>query len=169
MDLVEVVIYILAYIVFMPVLVILHELGHAIVALIASKEKVEIVMGDSNLGMKFRISRLTIYFRGYKSFTGIILGYVRCTVKNRLGRIFLYLGGPMVSLAIAITLFFILSKNNIDMTLISNRTLNALLNYSLGNFIITIIPMKYNYYPYRGDKSDGYHIMKLLKGERKSV
>ncbi|MGL5345886.1 MAG: hypothetical protein ACRDA3_00875 [Peptostreptococcaceae bacterium] len=77
MDLVEVVIYVFVYIFLIPVLVIMHELGHGIVALITSKEKVDVVIGDSNLGIKFKMSRFTIYFRRYKSFLGISLDYVR--------------------------------------------------------------------------------------------
>ncbi|WP_278600463.1 hypothetical protein [Clostridium tertium] len=49
--------------------------------------------------------------------------------------------------------------------------LRSLLFYSLIQFLITAIPIKYNFYPYKNLTSDGYKIVETILGrvESKSV
>ncbi|MEW9079868.1 hypothetical protein [Terrisporobacter glycolicus] len=89
------IIYPLVYIIFMPVLAFIHELGHAIPALIFTKNEVSVNIGNYNLIKKI--------------FNGILL----C---------------------------------------------------SIGQFIVTALPMKYSDNgPYKGFTSDGYKIEQWLK------
>jgi hypothetical protein len=58
-------------------------------------------------------------------------------------------------------LFLCLYK--IKLSYLLSIILNAILMFSIGQFMITILPIKYNSKPYTGFTSDGYKILQLLK------
>ncbi|MRZ29970.1 hypothetical protein GKD08_14520, partial [Paeniclostridium sordellii] len=76
MEFIDFIVYPLVYILFMPVLTIIHELGHAIPALIFTKYEVNINIGNSNLKKQIKLSRLIININGYKSIMDVSYGYV---------------------------------------------------------------------------------------------
>ena len=157
------IIYPLVYIIFMPVLTLLHELGHAIPALIFTKEKVIVDIGNSNLNKKIKLNRLVIKLNGYKSLTDVSYGYINWTPldSNKMKSVFMILGGPLTSLIVSILLYIYLI--NVSLPYILIKLLDALFLFSLFQFLLTILPMKYFYNPYSGHTSDGYKILQDLK------
>lgn len=162
---IDFIIYLLVYIIFMPVLTLLHELGHAIPALIFTKEKVIINMGHSNLNKKIELNRLVIKLNGYKSLSDVSYGYINWTPldNNKTKSILMSLGGPLTSLIVSILLYIYLI--NVNLPYVPMILLNALFLFSLFQFLLTILPMKYFYNPYLGCTSDGYKILQHLKNK----
>lgn len=159
---INLIIYPVVYILSMPILGILHELGHAIPALIFTDDVVSIYIGNSNLNKKIKLNRLTIYFNGYKSFMDVSYGFVNWKpINNKLKSILMIAGGPLVSLLISLLLFIFLY--NVHLPYLLMKIFNGVLLFSIIQFIITILPIKYNYKPYIGFTSDGYKILQWLK------
>lgn len=160
----EIIIYILVYLLLFPILAFFHELAHAFVASIFSKENVYLTLGDGYKNVNFHIGKLNFCFKGYKSIVGRIVGYVKFSIEDGYKAILIHLAGPIMSLIITVCLYIFLKYNGQDMVLILQITLNALLNYSLCSFLSTIIPMKkYPFEQYANTSSDGYKIVLQLK------
>lgn len=163
MVIVKFIIYAIICIIVMPVLTLLHELGHGIMGLIFTKGKVDIIIGNSNLNKKLKLKRLTINFKGYENIFAVTCGFASCSkADNRFKRILIFAGGPMVSLIISISTYMILMKTHLSLNYIEIYALNAVFWCSFYAFLMTIVPMKYEYYPYKGHFSDGYRIMNLI-------
>lgn len=161
-DFMDFVVYTLVYIIFMPVLTILHELGHAIVALIFTNDKVSVNIGNSDLNKQINLNRLVINLNGYKSLLDVAYGYVnRTPVDNKIKAIFIILGGPITSLIVSILLYIYII--NVKLPYVLMVSLNALFIFSAIQFLITILPMKYFHKPYVGHTSDGYKILQHFK------
>ncbi|WP_373601023.1 hypothetical protein [Paraclostridium bifermentans] len=148
----------------MPIVTILHELGHAIMQLIFTKGKVNVIIGNGKLDMKFTINRLTINLKGYESIGALSYGFSRGSIADsKFKNILIYLGGPLVSVLICITTYITIFK--ID-NIFFIYAMNAFFWCSLFSTLCTLIPMKYNYYPYEGYYSDGYKIVQVLKSKK---
>ena len=161
MLMIRIIIYVVVYIIGMPILTIIHELGHVTMALLFCKGEVGIIIGDSNLNNQIKLKRLRITFNGYKSILGLSSGFAPYKMaSSNLKNILIFAGGPLASLGVSALMFITLYKAHLNYTEI--LILNALFWYSFGNFFMTIIPMKYNYYPYKGCFSDGYRIMQFM-------
>lgn len=146
----------------MPILVIFHELGHAIPALIFTDDVVSIYIGTSNLNKKINLNRLTIYLNGYASLMDISYGCVNWDPMNSKSKsILMIAGGPFVSLLISLLLFIFL--NNVHLPYLLVKIFNGILLFSFTQFLVTICPIKYTYKPYIGFTSDGYKILQHLK------
>ena len=160
---IDFIIYLLVYIIFTPMLTLLHELGHAVPALIFTKEEVIVNIGNSNLNKKIKLSRLIIKLNGYKSLVDVSYGYINWTPldSNKIKAIIIILGGPLTSLIVSILIYIYLI--NVSLPYILIILLNALFYFSLFQFLLTILPMKYFYKPYVGYTSDGYKILQHLK------
>jgi len=145
----------------MPFMVLLHEFGHAIIALLFTKGPVHINLGNRNLNKSMTIGRIKIIFRGYTSILDISFGQVFWgEIKGAKKRILVFLGGPLISLVLAlITLLIIM---NFKFTLIVKIILRSISLYSFNQFLITIIPIEYKFQPYNEMKSDGYRIREIL-------
>lgn len=162
MSFIDFVVYLLVYIIFTPLLTILHELGHAIPALIFTKEKVTVNIGNSNLNKKIKLNRLVINLNGYKSLLDVSYGYVNWTqVDNRIKVVLMILGGPLTTLIVSILLYIYLINASLPYVLMVS--FNALFIFSSFQFLLTILPMKYFYNPYVGHTSDGYKILQQFK------
>ncbi|WP_042274517.1 hypothetical protein [[Clostridium] dakarense] len=162
MDFIDFVVYPLVYIVFTPILTILHELGHALPALIFTKDKVTVNIGNSNLNKQIRLNRLVINLNGYKSLVDVAYGYVNWTpVDNRAKVVFMILGGPLASLIVSVLLYIYLI--NVSLPYVLMVSFNALFIFSVFQFLLTILPIKYFYKPYIGYTSDGYRILQHLQ------
>lgn len=159
------IVYTITYLIGMPTVTLLHELGHAIMQLIFTKRPVNIIIGNGKLNIKFTIKRLTVSFKGYENILALSCGFSKGSKANsKIKNILIYAGGPIVSTFICIITYFILSK--LHLNLLEIYTLNALFWFSLSSALLTIIPMKYNYYPYDGYFSDGYAIKELISKKR---
>jgi hypothetical protein len=168
MGIVKFIIYAIVYILGMPILTLLHELGHGIIGLMLTKGNVDIIIGNSNLNKKLRLKRLTIDFKGYENIFALTCGFVRCGKESsKFKLILINASGPVVSIIISITTYMILSKTHLSLNYVEIHALNAVFWYSFSAFIMTIIPMRYEYYPYKGYFSDGYSIMSLINKRSK--
>lgn len=73
-------------------------------------------------------------------------------------------GGSIASLCNSVLLYFSLYEMELSYLMII--TFNAILVFSLGQVIVTILPMKYSdNSPYKGFTSDGYKILQWLKAK----
>lgn len=154
--------YPIIYILSMPILVLFHELGHAISALILTDDIVSIYIGTSSLNKKFRFARLTIYFNGYSSLMDISYGCVNWNpMYNNLKSVLMNAAGPLVSLLIAFRFFIILDNYHLSYFLM--KVYNGIFIFSFSQFLFTIFPIKYTYRAYVGFSSDGYKILQHLK------
>lgn len=157
------IIYLGEYFLIMPVLTVLHELGHSIFVLALTNSDVYLEIGNNNLNVTKKIGRLNFKFKGYKNLFSITFGMVRYELfKSKITRICILLGGPLISLAILIKL----SADKLSLGL--SITLNSTSIYSLFQFLITILPIKYKHEPYNSMVSDGYQILQIIKESKVS-
>lgn len=159
------IIYLLVYIIFMPVLSFIHELGHAIPALIFTKDEVSINIGNYNLIKKVKLNRLIINIYGYRSIVDVSFAYVNWKpVESKFKSIIMIAGGPIASLCISVVLY--LTLDTIQLSYLLIKIFNGMMLFSIGQFIVTALPMKYSdNSPYKGVTSDGYKIVQWLKLE----
>lgn len=142
-----------------PILTFIHELGHAIFALIFTGGEVDIRIGNfENKHISFKIGRLEVYLNKFSPWIG-------CAnwseiPKEGYKRMLLCLGGPIASLLMVITFLMLglIAKNEFLKVF-----LNSFLLGSINQFFWTILPIKYKHGGYKGKKSDGYYAIKIIK------
>ena len=161
------IIYALVYIISMPVLSFIHELGHAIPALIFTKGEVSVSIGNSNLIKKVKLNRLVINIYGYRSIMDVSYAYVNWeSIDSKFKSIIMIAGGPIASLCTSIVLYLTLDTIQLSYLI---KIFNGILLFSIGQFIVTALPMKYSdNSPYKGFTSDGYKIVQWLKLKNKN-
>lgn len=147
----------------MPVLSFIHELGHAIPALIFTKGEVSVNIGNYNLIKKAKLNRLVINIYGYRSIMDVSYAYVNWeSIDSKFKSIIMIAGGPIASLCTSIVLY--LTLDTIQLSYLMIKIFNGMLLFSIGQFIVTTLPMKYSdNSPYKGFTSDGYKIVQWLK------
>ncbi|MBE6054940.1 MAG: hypothetical protein E7212_13755 [Clostridium sartagoforme] len=156
-------IYFCAYFFIMPILTIFHELGHAAFALALTNSNVYLEIGSGIKRIEKQIGRLNFKFKGYKNLYDVSFGIVKFKIaKSKIARIFILLGGPLVSLVIfLLTISINILLDNFSFGI--KMTLNSISIYSLGQFLSTILPIKYRFKPYVSMCSDGYQILQMIK------
>lgn len=162
MHFIDFIIYPLVYII-KSILTTIHEFGHAIPTLIFTRDEVSIDIGNSNLKKQLKLNRLIININGYKSIADVSYGYVHFnSINNKFKSILIISGGPVTSLCTSILLYLILYK--IDLPYVIMLVFNAILIFTLGQFVMTSLPIKYSSTgTYKGCTSDGYKILELSK------
>lgn len=144
---------------------IIHELGHAIPALLFSRDKVRIIIGTNNEKIsEFKIKRLTFLFRGLNftfSATDYNMSFMRSTQQ-----IAAFAGGPVISFIFSESLSLI--SRIFEGSILGNIIL-FISYYFMVQFIISIIPVIYpkGFGCYAGYPSDGYKIVTILKNNKK--
>ncbi|MCM3711930.1 hypothetical protein [Sporosarcina luteola] len=150
---------IIFYIIIAPTCVLLHEIGHGLGAVFASKNHVHIYLGSKSEKNKeiFRLGRL--HFHIIWSYIGF--AYWEGELSKRQRAIAL-IGGPLMSLLLALLfgLLTLLGPRGDMQTLFWWITL-----VNFFQFAVTIIPMKYPrwMWGYSGHPSDGLQLLRLLK------
>lgn len=156
--------YLLLYILLMPILTFLHELGHAVVAIFYTSDEVLIQIGNGTLDYNIKIRKLYIKFTGYKSLIQVAYGQIiwqnDCT---KFRKIMITAAGPFVSILVFLLSTIVLYKFSYSLNYTYKILLRSISFYSLIQFLITIIPLKYKIYPYKDMTSDGYKIIKLIR------
>ena len=149
---------------------IIHEFGHALPALILTKENVKIILGRNNEKLKkVSLRRLDIHIKGCNPFTGF--AYWDKSKLTRFKEIMILAGGPIFSLIFGIVLLLV-GRNMEDKLLLEIILLKEMLilagNYQLYTFISTSVPTIYPKWwtGYGGYPSDGYQILKLIKANK---
>lgn len=140
-----------------------HEFGHAIPALIFSKDKVSLILGVGDREIKkFSFGMLEIKIKRFNPFIGFVLWDGKN--MNRLEGVLCCAGGPIVSMLIGIT--FIIIGKGIGENLIGEIfTISAYVHFY--QFICTAIPIKYPKFggSYGGYYSDGYNVLSLIRND----
>lgn len=131
----------LVFITTRPITVIFHELGHALPALLLSKEKVEIYIGsygNSKKSFHFRLKRLEVYFK----YSPFLWNHGLCVPKDALlsktKRLIIFVGGPMTSMllgALGVLLLYEITFHPIGKAILSFFIFSSILD-----FIINIVP-----------------------------
>lgn len=161
MELVNLFFNIILFVVISQLATITHEFGHAIPALIFTRDKVKITLGrKNNKAKKISLGRLNIELRGFNPFLGLVYWNVKEMTKSQ--KIVATIGGPIISLIIGACLIFI-SRSTTNHLI--KQVTNFSANYYFIQFIITAIPIIYpKWFVGYGDlPSDGYRIFNLIK------
>lgn len=157
-DMLIILINCLIWTIILQVIIFLHELGHAVVALIVTEGEVIIKLGNGKSGKYESLitGRIEFKFYPFQPF----FGEVSCDtskIKPR-KRSLIFLGGPGMSLIIALVSFRI------------SINMHQQLFYYIGicsliGFIITFVPIKSPrvFFGYSNCVSDGYNILKCIR------
>ncbi|MFS0864597.1 hypothetical protein [Fredinandcohnia sp. 179-A 10B2 NHS] len=144
-----------------PLIVLIHELGHAIAVLVCSKSFARIFIGDISSSIKenFKIGRLSFHFQW--AYFGL------CAWDKELKKwqkIVALAGGPIASLLVTCLFAWLMGRTpEGDL----HNMLHVIMIGNLGMFLLSAFPM---FYPkgsggITGMPSDGLKIWKLVKGE----
>jgi len=164
------IIIVVLLIIIRPLNVLFHELGHAIPALLLTKEKVTIFIGsygNREKGINFTMGLLEVWF----IFNPITRhpGLCLLSAKNvSMGKQAVYIAmGPLTSLLVALVSIYIAYRVNS-----SNDTINfiffILFFSSLIDFMVNIIPNDRPIMLYNGKTThnDGYRLRQLIQRRR---
>lgn len=146
-----------------PVTVIIHEMGHAIPALLFTDGQVKVQYGKGNFSRSIKIGRLLIEFRGFNSFYDFTFGFAGWEgTISRIQSAITFLSGPLASFAMFLLAQYISNKYNHEFS----SAVIFLIRYAgfanLSQFIVTILPITYKHEPYKSLKSDGYRILECI-------
>src|SRR5947209_5161660 len=159
------IIFICLVLIIRPLTVLLHELGHAIPAIIMTKKKVIIYIGtygDPTKGGKLSIRNLEIYFR-YNPFAWRLGLCLPCANNISINRQIIYtVFGPIISFLIAIvSSYFIFAY---DLHGFLKLYIIVFLGSSFFYLLINLIPRETPIKLYNGNitHNDGYKLKLLL-------
>lgn len=161
MQLINILLNIILFLVISQISTISHEFGHAIPALIFSKEEVKITFGIDNGKLKnIIIGKLNIELRGFSPFVGFVCWNSNIMTKGQ--RIVATAGGPIVSLIIGICLLIF---TDLTSSSIIKQIIVFSAYYHLYQFAVTSIPIIYPKWwaGYGGYSSDGYKVLQLAR------
>lgn len=149
------------YVAFLPVLVFLHELGHAIVGLAATDGAVRVEIGDEP-ERTLTLGRLTVAAAPLSGGVGF------CRYGGEMAsrqRIAFSLAGPAVSLLVCLGAFGLL--RGVTMGPYAEFLLTGTVYGAGWQFLVTIVPIRYpTWFPgaYVGLPSDGRRALDALRG-----
>ncbi|SHG95112.1 hypothetical protein [Ornithinibacillus halophilus] len=153
------VLFILFYILVIPLCILLHEIGHAMGVVLTSKLHAHVYLGNRDDGNNenFRIGR--IHFHLIWSFVGFVNWEGEL---NKRQRVFAMAGGPIMSLFLTLmlgVLAMVVTHNDFQSFFWSICIFNGI------NFLVTVIPMTYPSWmgAYNGHPSDGLQLLRLLR------
>ena len=148
----------------------IHEMGHAIPALIYSREKVRVYIGsygDPKNSYQFKWGRIHFFMK----FNSFEWGHGMCVYRpeknNKMQSAIITLGGPLISLLFAFTALFIVIQFDLDKA--TWFILLLVCFSSFWDFVINMIPTKNPIKLFTGEEiqSDGYVLMKLFFSRKK--
>ena len=140
-----------------------HELGHAIPALIFTKDQVKVFVGShgANEHPSLQLGRFQIYFK--MSLLDWNIGMCESQrISNFWKRFFIIIGGPIASLCVSIPLYLLLMNDGLPYYL--RFLLFVFLIAAAIDFFINIIPMSRSFRTHKGSiiYNDGYNLIALL-------
>jgi hypothetical protein len=144
----------------LPGLLIVHELGHAVVALLCTGNRVIVRLGRPPALLRLALGRLELHFRPFDG-SGFyqILDWQQTTPRQRA---WAALGGPVSTLLVLVA--------GSALAVVSRPALDALYFLSAGiaflavlQLLLTVPPIHYPTWwgDYAGTYSDGYHVWRL--------
>ncbi|KJY79312.1 hypothetical protein TW78_01015 [Vibrio coralliilyticus] len=148
---------VMGFVLVMPLVVLLHELGHATPQLLTG-HAVEIRLGSGSNAKVFRVGKLKLIITPLSMNVGF--ASMKRDVSKNLQAVSLLMG-PVVSLILCIGLY-LLSRNGLPH--LAQYLVNFGLYFSLFQFLFTSIPIYYPSYfgSYEGMPSDGRQVLELL-------
>ncbi|WP_404469600.1 hypothetical protein [Sutcliffiella horikoshii] len=151
--------FILFYILVIPICVLLHEIGHGLGVVSLSKSDVHIYLGKRNKENKenFRIGRF--HFHIVWSYVGFAYWKGNLNKRQRIGAL---AGGPIMSLLLVFIFGWIallVPQGDLRSFFLGATFLN------LSMFLFTILPMTYPRWmgSLYGHPSDGLQLLRLLR------
>lgn len=161
MGAINIIFNIILFLIISQLATISHEFGHAMPALIFTRDTINVTFGANSAKSKIiKFSKLNIKLGGFSPCVGFVNWSTNKMTKAQ--TIIVLAGGPIVSLIVTISLFTFSGA-------ISNYVLKQIINFSayyhLYQFILTSIPIIYPkwWVGYSGYPSDGYQILQLIK------
>jgi hypothetical protein len=159
--------FLAAWFVVFPVVTLLHELGHGIVALIVVKDRpITCMLGTDSNQARFTLNigrRLRILLNPGTGFFGRFLVEGSGTF-SRSQTILISLAGPLVSLGMGLFFFLLPSFENSYL----NEFRLLFLSCAMIQLVTTIIPVRYPHWfgGYRGMPSDGLRVWRALRQKK---
>ncbi|EKO3895858.1 hypothetical protein P0F23_003333 [Vibrio metschnikovii] len=148
---------VLGFVLVMPSVMLLHELGHATPQLLTG-HAVEIRLGSGSNAKEFRVGKLKLLITPLSMNVGF--ASIERDVSKNLQAVSLLMG-PVVSLILCIGLYLL---SRYQLPYLAQFLVNFGLYYSLFQFLCTSIPIYYPSYfgTYEGMPSDGRQLLELL-------
>ncbi|MEH0094500.1 hypothetical protein V6235_16045 [Vibrio metschnikovii] len=148
---------VLGFVLVMPSVMLLHELGHATPQLLTG-HAVEIRLGSGSNAKEFRVGKLKLLITPLSMNVGF--ASIERDVSKNLQAVSLLMG-PVVSLILCIDLYLL---SRYQLPYLAQFLVNFGLYYSLFQFLCTSIPIYYPSYfgAYEGMPSDGRQLLELL-------
>lgn len=148
---------VLGFLIVMPLITLLHELGHAIPQLIAG-HATEIRLGNKRNAKEIHIGKLKL------SIAPLSMNVGFASIKRDVSKgsqILSLLMGPLVSLIVCIGCYLI---NHQDLPYLVQYLLGFSMYFSFFQFLCTSIPIYYPSYfgGYEGMPSDGRQVLELI-------
>jgi hypothetical protein len=158
------------WLVVIPLLTLLHELGHAGMALLLSGSSVTVVLGDYHQiesvsrQWQFQAGRLRCVLQPFSGFSGFFL-WSREDAP-RLSRIAVNLAGPLTSLLVGLLAWWLIALSALESFWLS-QIVAGIRTAALLQFLGTIAPLRYPGWmgAYRGHPSDGLRVYHLLTSQ----
>ncbi|MDL4839910.1 M50 family metallopeptidase [Aquibacillus rhizosphaerae] len=146
----------------LPLTTLVHELGHALTALILFKEPVGVRLGSSFKGTGFKVGKLTFKIQPLSGWVGFVEYNIPKGKNNIVSNAMIMIAGPFFSFILGLICYISITFSDSQYIIIF--LLKSIMNASLVQFIITILPIKYPSFlrAYKGMPSDGYRVMKLI-------
>lgn len=151
------------WLVTVPALTLVHELGHALAGMMTTRGSVTAAIGTGRKPFRMDIGRLGIELRPFSGFVGFCTR--EQTSGSGRGEALFYVAGPLFSLISAVILGYLGTSAVEDSTL---AQLFVSGSYgALVQLIVTVIPVRYPSWmgAYAGYLSDGAVILRCLRGE----
>ena len=147
-----------------PLTTTIHELGHAIPALLFTRKEVIVYVGSyGNIenSLKFKIGRLTYIFR----FNLLDWNLGMCVPEGETTHkesIWITLGGPLASLLFGLSLFYFISQ---PITPMAQFIIGLLIVSTILDFIVNILPSNKPLRLHDGSSTynDGMHFVQLMR------
>jgi hypothetical protein len=147
----------LSFVFILPLLVFVHELGHALPILLGGYEA-HITLGSLEPSLSLNLFSLNI------SISPLSLVHGACNWSMDVPdivKLIALLAGPFASLLVSITAFF---RINTFSNYASAFIVRFVFSYSAFQFLGTISPINYSYFSYIGGEgySDGYNALMIV-------
>jgi len=144
----------IAFFVILPVVSLIHELGHVVVAKLLGAKNIKIIIGSGRILWNTRVFEIRKYYfyYGYCYFENI-------DDSSRWKNLFIYSGGVLVNILVAVLLIYVISGEFIA----SSSFTYQFLYFSMYYVFFALLPMSYP----DGNFSDGKIIYHLLKRDHR--
>lgn len=149
----------IGFLIVMPTLVLLHELGHAMVHLIIG-EKVCVTLGNGQSFINIDLGNLKLIISPFSLNVGFCYWDYQ---PSFIAEVISFASGPIVSLCCCVACYLLGLSHPMGL---KKYILDFAMWFCLFQFVLTAVPIKYPgfMYGYSGLPNDGYQLYKLFIG-----